>query len=96
MLWCKSTLNDVLLQHKTLPEREIQQKLAEIKRLNAQETMSQHLHLVLKQISLLLETLPELLKLKTELLTRDIKYRIFRRDFFFTVVIRCDANEIHL
>jgi hypothetical protein len=47
--------------------------MAEIKRLNAQETMNQNLHLVLKQISLLLETLPELLKLKTELLARDIK-----------------------
>ena len=63
----------VLLHQQALAELDIQQKLAEIKRLNAQETMSQNLHLVLKQISLLLETLPELLKLKTELLARDIK-----------------------
>ena len=73
MLWCQNTLNHVLLHQHALAELDIQQKLAEIKRLNAQETMSQNLHLVLKQISLLLETLPELLKLKTELLARDIK-----------------------
>ena len=73
MLWCQNTLNHVLLHQQTLPELDIQQKLAEIKHLNAQETMSPNFHLVLKQISLLLETLPELLKLKTELLARDIK-----------------------
>ncbi|HRM51336.1 MAG TPA: FUSC family protein, partial [Acinetobacter johnsonii] len=73
MLWCQNTLNHVLLHQQALAELDIKQKLAEIKRLNAQETMSQNLHLVLKQISLLLETLPELLKLKTELLARDIK-----------------------
>lgn len=73
MLWCQNTLNHVLLHQQALAELDIQQKLAEIKRLNAQETMSPNLHLVLKQISLLLETLPELLKLKTELLARDIK-----------------------
>ena len=73
MLWCQNTLNHVLLHQQALAELDIQQKLAEIKRLNAQETMNQNLHLVLKQISLLLETLPELLKLKTELLARDIK-----------------------
>ena len=73
MLWCQNTLNHVLLHQQALAELDIQQKLAEIKSLNAQETMSPNLHLVLKQISLLLETLPELLKLKTELLARDIK-----------------------
>ena len=73
MLWCQNTLNHVMLHQQALAELDIQQKLAEIKRLNAQETMNPNLHLVLKQISLLLETLPELLKLKTELLARDIK-----------------------
>ncbi|MEK7740270.1 MAG: hypothetical protein AAB326_09610, partial [Pseudomonadota bacterium] len=38
-----------------------------------QENLSDNLLLVLKQISLLLETLPELLKLKTTLLRLEIK-----------------------
>ena len=73
MLWCQNTLNHVLLHQQALPELDIQQKLAEIKRLNAQETMSQNLHLVLKQISLLLETSARIAEVKTELLARDIK-----------------------
>lgn len=35
--------------------------------------ISDHLLLILKQISLLLETLPELMNLKTALLAQDIK-----------------------
>ncbi|RKG39827.1 YccS family putative transporter [Acinetobacter rongchengensis] len=73
MLWCKQTLNDVLLHHVVLDEVSIQHKLLDIKQLSEQENLSDDLLLALKQISLLLETLPELLKLKTTLLELEIK-----------------------
>lgn len=73
MLWCKQTLNDVLLHHIPLDEASIQHKLLEINQLSEQENLSDDLLLALKQISLLLETLPELLKLKTILLELEIK-----------------------
>lgn len=73
MLWCKQTLVKVLLQQHRLPEQDIQQQLNAIKALNTQDSLDSHLQLVLKQISLLLETLPELLKLQTELLHHDIQ-----------------------
>jgi len=73
MLWCKQTLNDVLLNQNLLNEPEINEKLSEIQLLSDQENLSDELLLVLKQISLLLETLPELLKLKTNLLALEIK-----------------------
>lgn len=70
--WCKTALAQSLLQQDLVAD-EIQQKLLEVKQLNAQDNLSSHLQLVLKQISLLLETLPELLTLRAELLRRDIK-----------------------
>ena len=73
MLWCESTMNDVLLQATPLNEQQIEHKLNEIKLLSDQENLSDNLLLALKQISLLLETLPELIKLKTVLLTLEIK-----------------------
>lgn len=73
MLWCKQTLNDVLLNQMPLDEASIQQKLLEISQLSEQENLSDGLLLALKQISLLLETLPELLRLKTTLLELEIK-----------------------
>ena len=73
MLWCKQTLNDVLLHHVVLDEVSIQHKLLDIKQLSEQENLSDDLLLALKQISLLLETLPELLRLKTTLLELEIK-----------------------
>ena len=73
MLWCKQTLNDVLLHHVALDEVSIQHKLLDIKQLSEQENLSDDLLLALKQISLLLETLPELLRLKTTLLELEIK-----------------------
>ena len=73
MLWCKQTLNDVLLHHVSLDEASIQHKLLEINQLSEQENLSDDLLLALKQISLLLETLPELLRLKTILLELEIK-----------------------
>ena len=51
----------------------IQAKLEEIKQMSTQENLFEDLLLVLKQISLLLETLPELLKLRTELWAQEIK-----------------------
>jgi len=56
-----------------LDEASIQQKLLEISQLSEQENLSDGLLLALKQISLLLETLPELLRLKTTLLELEIK-----------------------
>ncbi|MFW1733555.1 YccS family putative transporter [Acinetobacter sp. ULE_I001] len=73
MLWCKDTLNDVLLNQSAVNEALIETKLTEIQNINDQENLSDNLLLVLKQISLLLETLPELLKLKTTLLRLEIK-----------------------
>ena len=73
LLWCKNTLIQVLKDQLPLPEQEIQQKMLEIQNLNTQEQLGSHLQLVLKQISLLLETLPELLLLRTALLRQDIK-----------------------
>lgn len=51
----------------------IQAKLQEIKRMSMQENLSEDLLLVLKQMSLLLETLPELLNLHSQLLKQEIK-----------------------
>nr|WP_174506805.1 YccS family putative transporter [Acinetobacter sp. Marseille-Q1620] len=73
MLWCKETLNDVLLRQEILNENSIQEKLAEIQQFNDQDSLSDNLLLALKQISLLLETLPELLKLRSTLLELEIK-----------------------
>ncbi|MCU4315880.1 TIGR01666 family membrane protein [Acinetobacter bereziniae] len=73
MLWCKHTLNEALLNQAPLNEAAIDQKLAEIQTLSDQDNLSDGLLLALKQISLLLETLPELLRLKTTLLGLEIK-----------------------
>lgn len=73
MIWCKNTLIAVLEHQDALPEQEINQKLQEIRLLNSQQILSEHMLLVLKQISLLLETLPELLHLRTTLLKVEIK-----------------------
>ena len=66
-------LSTLLLQQKSLEPQDIQQKLHEIKLISEQDHLSDHLLLILKQISLLLETLPELMNLKTALLAQDIK-----------------------
>lgn len=73
MLWCKDTLFAVLLQQQPLDTDKIQDKLQEIKQMSTQENLSEDLLLVLKQISLLLETLPELLNLRTALWAQEIK-----------------------
>ncbi len=71
--WCQSTLDDVLIQQKPLNPEKIQQKLFEIQTLSTKEMRSNHLQLVLKQISLLLETLAELIQLRTQLIQAEIK-----------------------
>ncbi len=73
MLWCQQTLKAVLQEQRPLPETDIQDKLLEIKTLSQQEHLSDDFLLILKQISLLLETLPELLALRQELLIQEIK-----------------------
>jgi len=73
MHWCQQTLNAVLLQQQPLADIQIQEKLTEIKKLSQQANLSDHLLLILKQISLLLETLPELLHLRQQLLRQEIK-----------------------
>nr|WP_143224000.1 YccS family putative transporter [Acinetobacter sp. ANC 5054] len=71
--WCQQTLDEVLRQHIPLDMTHIQQKLFEIQTINTEEILSNHLQLVLKQISLLLETLPELIRLRTQLIHAEIK-----------------------
>ena len=71
--WCQQTLDEVLRQHLPLDMTHIQQKLFEIQTINTEEILSNHLQLVLKQISLLLETLPELIRLRTQLIHAEIK-----------------------
>ena len=73
MRWCKDTLFAVLLQQQPLAEDQVQAKLEEIQQISTQKNLSEDLLLVLKQISLLLETLPELLKLRTALFLQEIK-----------------------
>ena len=73
MRWCKDTLLSALLQQQPLAEDQVQTKLEEIQQISAQDNLSEDVLLVLKQISLLLETLPELLKLRTALFIQEIK-----------------------
>lgn len=72
LLCCQEILSQSVLGQ-TLPDHTlISQILQEIQDLTAQEQLSEKYTLVLKQISLLLETLPELLMLKDKLLEQEI------------------------
>ena len=63
-----------LVQPQDLSNAVLTEKLAEIQSLSQQsDHLSDHLLLMLKQISLLLETLPELVKLRQTLLDLDIR-----------------------
>lgn len=73
MQWCQQLLHAVLLEQQALDLSQIELKLAEIQQLSAQEELSDDLLLALKQISLLLETLPEFLQLKNKLLALDVQ-----------------------
>jgi len=73
LLSCQKILSQSVLEQ-SLPDHEfIKQLLQEIQGLTAHEQLSEKYTLVLKQISLLLETLPELLTLKGKLLEQGIK-----------------------
>ncbi|MBJ9740424.1 TIGR01666 family membrane protein [Acinetobacter oleivorans] len=72
LLRCQEILSQSVLGQ-TLPDHTlISQILQEIQDLTAQEQLSEKYTLVLKQISLLLETLPELQMLKDKLLEQEI------------------------
>lgn len=72
LLRCQEILSQSVVGQ-TLPDHTlISQILQEIQDLTAQEQLSEKYTLVLKQISLLLETLPELLMLKDKLLEQEI------------------------
>ncbi|MFU9046151.1 YccS family putative transporter [Acinetobacter tibetensis] len=73
MQWCLQTLNSSLIQQHELDQQHIQNKLDEIQQISNETELSEHWQLVLKQMSLLLETLPELLSLKQRLLALEIK-----------------------
>lgn len=70
---CAHSLASALAQQKHLAEDYFHDQLTEIKILSQQQGLSDNLLLALKQISLLLETLPELLKLRNILLALEIK-----------------------
>jgi hypothetical protein len=62
-----------LIQQHHVDQQQIQHQLEEIQSISQAAELSEHWQLVLKQMSLLLETLPELLKLKQRLLALEIK-----------------------
>ncbi len=66
-------LNRAYLIRLILISISLEQTLAQIQSLTTHEHFSENYTLVLKQISLLLETLPELLILKGKLLEQEIK-----------------------
>jgi uncharacterized membrane protein YccC len=73
LLRCQQILSQSVLGQSLPDNTHIEQTLQEIRGLTAHEQLSEKYTLVLKQISLLLETLPELLMLKDKLLEQEIK-----------------------
>jgi uncharacterized membrane protein (TIGR01666 family) len=73
MQQCYRTLHSTLILEQPLNTANLEQQLLNIQSLNQQQHLSAHLQLVLKQISLLLETLPELVYLRQQLLNNEIK-----------------------
>ncbi len=70
---CAQSLASALVQPEILSDPFFTKKLAEIQDLSQQQNLPDHLLLTLKQISLLLETLPELVKLRQTLLDLEIR-----------------------
>ncbi|MFH4077749.1 hypothetical protein WAI85_22080, partial [Acinetobacter baumannii] len=66
-------LNQSLFEQVSVDLNFIEQTLKQIQSLTTHEDFSESYTLVLKQMSLLLETLPELLTLKGKLLEQEIK-----------------------
>jgi uncharacterized membrane protein (TIGR01666 family) len=73
LLRCQQILSQSVLGQSLPDNTHIEQILQEIRGLTTHEQLSEKYTLVLKQISLLLETLPELLMLKDKLLEQEIK-----------------------
>lgn len=73
LLRCQQILSQSVLGQSLPDNTHIEQTLQEIRGLTTHEQLSEKYTLVLKQISLLLETLPELLMLKDKLLEQEIK-----------------------
>lgn len=73
MCRCQQILNHSLLQQQTLDLAQLQQELLELEKLHRENDPTDQLSLILKQLSLLLETLPELVRLKNQLLALDIR-----------------------
>lgn len=71
MQWCSTALNATLLQQQPLASAELNAKLTLIRHLSLRNELNDQQLLVLKQLSLMLETLPELLSLKQQLLALD-------------------------
>ncbi|MCH7335881.1 YccS family putative transporter [Acinetobacter sp. NIPH 2699] len=66
-------LNHTLIQQQPIPHQQIEEMLSEIQHLNSEGQVSEQNQLLLKQISLLLETLTELVMLKNKLLELEIQ-----------------------
>ncbi len=73
LLDCQQILNQSLFEQVSVDLNFIEQTLKQIQSLTTHEDFSESYTLVLKQMSLLLETLPELLTLKNKLLEQEIK-----------------------
>ncbi|MBF7686162.1 TIGR01666 family membrane protein [Acinetobacter sp. B10A] len=71
--WCNDAMQNTLLYKKGLSTTQILEKSKEIEDLFQQDNLSEHLQLTLKQMNLLLESLPEFMNIRHYLLTRDIK-----------------------
>ncbi|PIL87480.1 hypothetical protein B4Q10_12055, partial [Acinetobacter baumannii] len=73
LLDCQQILKQSLFEQASVNFSFLEQTLKQIQSLITQEHFSENYTLVLKQMSLLLETLPELLSLKGKLLEHEIK-----------------------
>lgn len=71
--WCEQVLSDTLVGQVALDEAQVQLKLKKIEQLAQLDATSDYFMLILKQISLILETLPELLMLRQQLLDKEIR-----------------------
>lgn len=69
----ENLLNQTLLQQVPIPEHYLDHLLQDIEHLHQQKQVSSKHQLLLKQMTLLLETLPELVVLKNKLLELEIK-----------------------
>lgn len=72
LLRCQQIISQSVLEQSLPNPKLIEQTLQEIQSITAHEHLSEKYILVLKQITLLLETLPELLTLKGKLLEQEM------------------------